>query len=239
MRARRLASVPTTVRLTLTLALAAQLLWQAARPPASARPQALPPAPPLAVLRVASLGEPVALAKLMMLYLQAVDDQPGAHLALRQLDYGRVQDWLARMLELDPRAQYPLLAASEVYAAVADPARVRQMLAFVHARFTEDPQRRWPWLAQAALVARHRLGDAALARQYARALRLADVADMPAWARELEVFMLEDMNELDGARMLIGGLLHDGRISDPHELRFLSTRLDQIAARAAAQRPAP
>jgi hypothetical protein len=94
---------------------------------------------------------------------------------------------------------------------------------------TEDPDHRWPWLAHAALAAKHRLHDLPRARRYAEAIRLhATGAGVPAWARELEIFIAEDMNERDAARALIGGLLRSGQITDPHELQFLADRLDQL-----------
>ena len=224
-------AVPRTVLAALALTLPLQLLWQAGRAPDSARPRDLPPAPSAATLQLAALGEPLALSKALMLYVQSHDDQAGVSIAWRDLDYGRVAEWLQRVLELDPRSQYPLLAASEVYGAVSDPARARLMLDFVYARFAEDPNRRWPWLAHAALVARHRLHDLPLARRYAQAIRLqATGPHVPPWARELEVFVLEDMNELDAARKLIGGLLAGGQITDPHELQFLADRLEQLNA---------
>jgi hypothetical protein len=227
--AKPLKAVPLAVVALLVLALLAQILWQANRPPPRARARDLPPAPSLAALRLAALGEPVALAKATMLYVQSFDEPAGASIAWRDMDYGTVTAWLQRVLELDPRGQYPLLAASEVYGAISDPARARMMLEFVHDRFDEDPERRWPWLAHAALVARHQLHDLPLARRYARAIRLrATGPQVPAWARELELFILEDMNELDGARALIGGLLRDGRITDPHELQFLTERLERL-----------
>ena len=228
-------AVPRPVLLMLALALAGQLLWQAARPAPRAAVRPLPAAPALATLRLASLGEPVVLSKLMMLYLQAEDDQPGVRLGLRQLDYVHLRGWLARLLELDPRAQYPLLAASQVYAAVDDPARVRLMLDFVYTSFQADPQRRWPWLAHAVLAAKHRLRDLPLARRYAQALRQqATGPEVPAWALEMELFILQDMNELDSARALAGAMLHDGGITDPHELQFLSGQLERIATRPRA-----
>jgi hypothetical protein len=229
MDSRPLRRVPRPVLALLALALAAQLGWRAAhRPPAPAA-QPLPPAPALATLQLASLGERAALSRVLMLYVQGWDDQPGVSLAWRTLDYSRLVQWLGRALELDPRSQYPLLAASTLYTAVDDPARVRQMLDFVYTRFGEDPDRRWPWLAQAAIIARHRLHDLPLARRYAQAIRLqATGPQVPPWARELEAFILEDMNELASARALIGGLLHDGSITDPNELRFLSQRLDRL-----------
>ncbi|MBV6323381.1 hypothetical protein [Duganella violaceipulchra] len=234
---RPLSSVPRAVPLLLAAALLLQLLWQGGRPAPRARAQDLPPPPPLVALQLASLGEPAALSRATMLYVQGYDEQAGVSLAWRALDYGRLAAWLQRALELDPRSQYPLLAASEVYGAVSDPARSRLMLEFVYARFAEDPDRRWPWLAHAALVARHRLHDLPLARRYAQAIRLrATGPRVPAWARELEVFMAEDMNELDSARALIGGLLHDGLITDPHELRFLARRLDRLGPPPAPKR---
>jgi hypothetical protein len=224
-------AVPRKVLAALALALLLQVLWQASRPPARARAQDLPPAPSLAALQLAALGEPVALSKALMLYVQGHDEQAGISIAWRDLDYARVASWLQRVLELDPRSQYPLLAASEVYGSVSDPARARLMLDFVYARFGEDPNRRWPWLAHAALVAKHRLHDLPLARRYAEAIRLqATGPQVPPWARELEVFILEDMNELDAARKLVGGLLNSGQITDPHELKFLADRLDQLNA---------
>lgn len=232
-----LRAVPRPVLALLALALALQLAWQAAAGPAPARARDLPPAPSAAALRLAALGEPLALSKLTMLYLQAHDEQAGVRIAWRDLDYANLAAWLGRALELDPRGQYPLLAASEVYGAVGDPARTRVMLEFVHASFAGDPDRRWPWLAHAALVARHRLHDLPLARRYARDIRLrATGAGVPPWARELELFVLEDMNELDSARALIGALLRDGLITDPNELRFLSDRLARLERAADAKR---
>ncbi|MBA5637744.1 hypothetical protein H3H37_11835 [Duganella sp. LX20W] len=229
---RPLRRVPVAVPALLALALAAQIGWQAGHRPPPPQAQPLPPPPALATLQLASLGERAALSRVLMLYVQGWDDQPGVSVPWRSLDYDRLAQWLGRALDLDPRSQYPLLAASTVYTAVDDPQRVRRMLDFVYQRFAEDPDRRWPWLAQAAIIARHRLHDLPLARRYAQAIRLqATGPNVPPWARELEAFVLEDMNELASARALIGGLLQDGRITDPNELRFLAHKLDELKAR--------
>jgi len=219
--------VPRGVALALVAALAAQVLWHGLHPLQPAAATDLPPAPPLAVLRLASLGEDTALARVLLLSLAAYDDQAGAALSLRALDYDRVVTWLERALALDPRAGAPLATASEVYAAVPDAARVRTMLALVERAFDADPARRWPWLTQAALVARHRLHDLPLARRYARAIRLR-APGAPAWARQMEAFVLEEMDEREAARAVIGALLQGGQITDPNELRFLARRLEEL-----------
>ena len=41
----------------------------------------------------------------------------------------------------------------------------------------------------------------------------------------MEIFILEDMNELEAARVMIGGLLESGKVHDPAEVRFLRQRL--------------
>jgi hypothetical protein len=229
---RPLHAVPAWLWALLAASLAAQIAWQGARPAASASATDLPPAPSAEALRLASLGEPEAAARLTMLYLQSFDLGGGNTLRYRQLDYGRLVQWLASILALDPRSQYPLFAAARIYAEVPDPARSRTAMEFVYQAFLRDPNRRWPWLAHAALLAKHRLHDLPLARRYAAAIdRNTTDPSVPLWARQMEIFILEDMNELEAAKIMIGGLLLSGKINDPAELRFLKERLDELEAR--------
>ncbi len=216
----------------LAAALALQLGLHAALPEPQAKAPDLAAPPTASLLRLASLGEPIALAKILMLRLQAFDYQSGSRIPYKELDYARVQAWLARILELDPGGQYPLLAASRLYAEVPDEARQRSMLDFVYRQYLLDPNRRWPWLAHATFLAKYRLKDMALALKYADALQEYTTAkDVPAWAITMGIFIREDLNELDTERIMIGGLIASGRITDPAELRFLDGRLREIEQR--------
>lgn len=229
MRERPLSHVPRSVAMMLALALAGQLAWQSSRPPAPPQARALSEPPPAGVLAAAALGEPVALARVLLLTLLAHDKQPGVALLYRELDYARVESWLTRSLELDPRGQAPLFAASRLYADVAEGERQLRMLEFVHREFLRDPGRRWPWLAYGVVMAKHKVGDIALARRYAQALRLHTAGlDVPDWARQMEVFILADMDELESARVLLGAMLESGQVADANEARFLLTRLDEL-----------
>src|SRR6267143_629527 len=233
-----IAAVPRGILAMLALGLAAQIVLKASAPPPRATAEDLPPAPSIAVLRLASFGDPVALAKALMLYLQAFDYQSGSKVPYRDLDYDRLEAWLARILELDPSGQYPLLAASRLYAEVPVEAKQRSMLEFVYRQYLLDPNRRWPWLAHATAIAKHRLHDLPLALRYARAIQRYAVADnVPLWARQMEIFILEDMNELETARLIIGGYLQGGRVKEPAELRFLDERLKELEARTAGKTP--
>jgi hypothetical protein len=235
MAERPLAHVPRLVFALLALGFAAQVALRATSAPPRAAAADLPPAPSAAALKLASFGDAIALAKVLMLHLQAFDYQSGSHVPYRDLDYGRLQDWLSRILELDPRGQYPLLAASRLYAEVPVEAKQRSMLEFVYREFFVDPDRRWPWLAHATMVAKYKLHDLPLARRYAAAIqRHATAPDVPLWAKQMEIFILEDMNELETTRIMIGGYIQSGRVKDPAELKFLDQRLKELEGRLAA-----
>lgn len=213
----------------LVLALGAQLAFASLRPAAHGRSGGIAPPPPAHAMKMAALGDEVALSRVLMLSVLAADSGPDGGTPLRDLDYRALRAWLEQVADLDPRSAQPLLAASQVYAAVNDRARVEVMLDFVHARFLRDPDRHWPWLAHAAVTARHRLQEPERALSYARELRIrTSPGVLPLWAQELEAWFTADMNELDTARALIGGLIESGRVTDPRELRLLERRLQEL-----------
>jgi hypothetical protein len=229
MRERPLVYVPRWVAAGLAFALALQVGVALLQPRPSARAEDLGPAPGIDTLRLAAVGEPIALASLLMLYLQAFDYQAGSRVPYRDLDYDRLIPWLARILELDPAGQYPLMSASRLYADIPDAAKQRKMLDFVYREYLRDPNRRWPWLAHATLVAKHQLKDLPLARKYAVALQQNTTApDAPIWVRQMEPFILEDMNELEAAKIMIGGLLASGQVKDRRDFELLDRRLKQL-----------
>ncbi len=226
-RERTVGRVPRPVLVLLAIALAAQIGWQTLQPGPSARADALGAPGTPATLRAVALGEPITLAQLMTLYLQAFDNQPGVSIPFRDLDYTRVAAWLSAILELDPVGQYPLLMASQLYGQVPDPARQRQMCDFVYEQFARDPDRRWRWLAQCAIMIKHRLGDTRLALSYAEAIT-RQARGASNWARQMRIFILEDLGEREAAAILLGGLLASGEVTDPKEIRFLTQRLEAL-----------
>jgi hypothetical protein len=211
----------------LAVTLCLQVGWQASQERPVARADALQAVPAPSMLRALSLGEPITLAQLMTLYLQAYDNQPGISIPFMQLDYARVIEWLDAILELDPAGQYPLLMASQLYGLVPDEARVRQMCDFVRRQFGRDPDRRWRWLAHCAIIVKHRLKDSGLALSYAEAIT-RDARHASGWARQMRIFMLEDMGEREAATVLLGGLLASGEVTDPQEVHFLTEQLKKL-----------
>ncbi|MDP2241541.1 MAG: hypothetical protein Q8K18_15440 [Burkholderiales bacterium] len=224
---RAISQVPRPALILLAAALALQIGWQALQPKPVARAETLAAPAPLPVLNAVSLGEPIALAQWLTLYLQAFDNQPGISIPFMDLDYPRVIRWLDTILGLDPLTEYPLMIAAQLYAQVPVEAKQRLMFDFVHRKFLEDPDRRWRWLAQCAILAKHRLNDRALALQYAEDItRHARAAS--GWARQMRIFILEDMGEVESATVLLGGLLAGGEVTDPREIHFLTQRLEEL-----------
>lgn len=226
-------AVPRPVLVLLLTAAVAQAGWHALAPPPVARAEALPSPPPAPLLAALVPGESRTVAALAVLWLQFHDTQPGYSVPFRELDYGRVRAWLETILALAPDSEYPLLLATHIYGQVNDPQRQRVMLDFVRDAFVERPLQRWRWLAHATIIAQHRLGELELALEYARLLATHTApGEIPFWARDLQIIVLENLGELEAARILVGGLLASGEIDDPHELQFLENRLKMLEDRA-------
>lgn len=219
--------VPRACLWVLGAGLALQLLWHTWLPDPQAQARALPAPPPDGYLRLLGFGEPAVLSRLVSLWLQAFDNQPGISIPFVALDYERVVAWLGVSLRLDPGNSYPLLAATHLYAGVPEAAKARRMLAFIEGEFQRDPHRHWRWMANATLIAKHRLNDLPLALSLARQITNTP-AQVPGWARQMQIFVLEDMGELEAAEMLIGGMLASGAVTSRHEQIFLDQRLAQL-----------
>lgn len=229
--------IPRWIILLLAFALTSHLALRTLQAPPQAHAEALPePARTSLALRALSFGDSRPVAHGLMLWLQAFDSQPGIGIPFKRLNYQHLQTWLSHIIDLDPASSYPLLMASRLYADIPDEARQRLMLEFVHQKFLDDPDHRWRWLAHSVILAKHRLKDLALAKRYAHSLRLhAKHPDIPSWVGQMEIFILEDLNELESARILLGGLLQSNSIKEEHEARFLLERLQAIEAQLNAR----
>ena len=223
---RPVSDVPKSVKWLLVLSFVLQLIWHGFQQPVVAKAKDL--APPLSTRSyvMSSLGEPVAAAKYLNLWLQAFDNQPGASLSFHQLDYPRLTQWLDTILELDPDGHYPMLVASRVYGSVKNPEKQRIMTDYVFSKFIEEPNKYWRWLAHAVITAKHELKDLDLALKYADALaEKATGENVPYWAKDMKIIVLEDMGQLEAAKILVGALIDSGEITDPYELNFLTHKI--------------
>ena len=232
---RSIKSVPLIIILLLVISLSAQVFLHRQLPSPYQNVESLTFPPSSDLLRMFSLGDTVASARIIMLWLQAFDNQNGQFLSYKELNYKALRKWLEAILQLDSHTEYPLLAASHLYLSVTVPEKKREMLDFIYEQFLIAPSNRWQWLSHAAVVAKHQLKDLPLALKYAEAITKHADPSMPYWAREMQIFILEDMGELDRARLVIGGLLASGQVTDTNEIKFLNKKLEELEKKFALE----
>ena len=173
-----------------------------------------------------AMGSEQLLGHLLALRLQLHDSQVGQHFSYNLIDYPVLLDWLDRITMVSHGTEYPMLLASRVYTTTRDQQRLRLILGFIQRRFEDDPQLHWRRLAEASVIAKHRLGDLELALEMAT--QIADQpasVKMPNWARDFKFLLLAEMNELESAIAIIQALLQSNAVHDPDEKRFLEVKL--------------
>lgn len=222
-------SVPNILLIMLLSSLLLQVVWHRYATSTQINREYLSVAPASEKLQLMAMGDSEVLSKGLMFWLQSFDNQPGISLPLQELNYARVMDWLEKISKLDEYSQYPLFSAAYIYAVIKDEGKQRQVFSFIEKRFIQHPNRYWRWLAHASIKARHSLHDNDLALHFAQLLRKhATGSNVPKWAQQMEIGILEAKGEYQSAKLLIGGLLAEGRITDPRELHFLNERLKQL-----------
>jgi len=178
------------------------------------------------IYRGLAMGSQQLMGYLLALRLQLHDNQVGRHFSYSLIDYRILIEWLDRITELSQGTEYPMLLASRIYSSTGDPERLRRIIAFIERRFDDDPQKHWRRLAEACLLAKHKLGDLELALSLAEKLALQPPSvEMPRWARDFRFLLLAELNELEAAIAIIRAMLDTDSIQDPDELLFLREKL--------------
>lgn len=183
----------------------------------------------VATYRGIAMGSEQLLGYLLALKLQLHDNQAGRHFRYSLIDYGILIEWLDHITEISQGTEYPMLLAARVYSSTGDNNRLRQILGFIERHFDDDPQKHWRRLAEACLLAKHKLGDLELALRFAERLaRQPASVKMPPWARDFHFLLLADLNELEAAIAIIQAMLETDAIDDPDEQRFLREKLSEF-----------
>jgi hypothetical protein len=178
------------------------------------------------IYRGLSMGSEQLLSYLLAMRLQLHDNQAGKHIRYSQIDYELLVRWLDQIYRLNPASEYPIMLASRVYSQTRDKARLRIILDYINRTFMLDPQLHWRHLAEATVVAKHQLGDLSLALEMAEKLaNQPPSVVMPAWARDIHLILLGDLNEYETAIAIIGELLNSDAVNDPDEKLFLQEKL--------------
>lgn len=176
-----------------------------------------------------SMGSDRLLSYLLMLKLQLHDNQKGSHINYRHVNYEVLSRWLLRLNKMNPFSGYPAFLASRVYSQVKDEGKIREMINVIELLFRVDPELHWRRMTEACLLAKHQLKDLPRALELAQQIAiLPEKIQIPFWARDMRLVLLDELNQHESAQLLISSMLQDGKIKDADELRFLQQRLLKI-----------
>lgn len=214
--------------LSLIIVFISILMWRDSTQFQSPDVDKLPEPPSVQSLAFLKASDSSFVYRLMLFWLQQFDVQSGQYVSYRHLDYQRVIAWLRLLDQMEPESQYPMLLATRIYTKVADKERLRMMLDYIYQGFKSDPVKNWRWLAEATVLARHRLNDQDLALIYATALAEETNKEIPHWARDMRLIILEDKGEIEQVKLLVGGLMASKTITDTNEIRFLELLLHRL-----------
>jgi len=185
-------------------------------------------APPFdaSIYRSIAMGSEQLLGYLLAVRLQLHDSQAGQHFVYSQIDYHVLIDWLEQITLVSPGTEYPMLLSSRIYTTTRDHQRLRLILDFIQRRFDDNPQLHWRRLAEASVIAKHRLADLELALKLAEKIAQQPThLKIPPWARDIQFLLLADLNELESAIAIVQSLLQTSAVHDPDERRFLESKL--------------
>ncbi len=179
--------------------------------------------------RAVSFGSEQLLSYLLLIRVQLHDNQKGQHVSYSHLDYETLSNWLMTLYNMNPASDYPAFLASRVYSNVQDEKKIRKMVNLIEALFNKNPQQHWRRMTEACLLLKHQLHDLPAALKIAEQIaNLPATIKMPFWARDMRLILLDELNRLESAQILISSMLQSGEIKDNDELRFLRDRLLKI-----------
>ena len=176
-----------------------------------------------------SQGSEKLWSYLLLLKVQLHDNQRGRHENYQHLDYKILSEWLLTLGELNKSSDYAAFLASRVYSQIKDKEKIRMMIDVIDKMFELQPEIHWKRMTEACLLAKHELRDLPLALNLAdKVARLPGTIKIPYWARDMKIILLDELDQLQSAQILISSMLESGSIRDGDEVRFLKHRLLKI-----------
>lgn len=182
---------------------------------------AVPPVPGLLALRAQGLGDEQFAYRIRSLQMQHLGNLGGRLVPYKDMDYARLEHWFRTLDRLDGRAEVVPVAAALLYSNTQRAEDASHLVDYLADRARAAPARDWRWMAHAVYLARYRLKDNRLARRLASELRRFEGEAIPAWARQLEIFVLRDIGQRGAARALVRRMLDQGEALPAAERRWL------------------
>ncbi|MGQ0527194.1 MAG: hypothetical protein ACT4OY_04080 [Alphaproteobacteria bacterium] len=170
----------------------------------------VPPVPGEHTANFAGLGDSELAYRSMGIMLQNLGNTAGRTVPLLHYDYARLVQWFFLTRKLSPHSDFVPYLASFYFAAVQDKDKARALVDYLRAAGTSAEPNSWRWLAQAVYIARFQVKDFDLAYRLADKLAHHPDPNLPLWAKQMPVFILNERGDKEAAYILLVSIMKDG-----------------------------
>ncbi|MCB1531503.1 MAG: hypothetical protein KDJ35_01405 [Alphaproteobacteria bacterium] len=209
------------LELCFTAALALNVLvWFYARD-ISARWLNVPPVPSSVSASGAALGDQQFAYRSIGIMLQNLGDTGGRSTPLKNYDYKRLSGWFNLMDTLDPQARFAPFLAAFYFGVVEAPEKLPPLVDYLAMVGQRSGVENWRWLAHAIFIVRWQMHDLDKALALSYKLAALNEPDLPLWARQMPVFVLNAKGDKAEAKsMMLQILQTSADTMNPNELNF-------------------
>ncbi len=182
------------------------------------------PKPPSELNITSSFFGDAALAyRVWALALQNFGNSGGDYMALKDYDYKYVGEWLDRLDELDSHSNFvPFLAAYYFGATQLPKEQLPHIIAYLEKVGVRPEGEKWRFLAHAVFLARHRMNDMPEALRLAQKLASIYRPGMPAWTKQTQVLIANEIGDKEAAYILMKSILAtETKYMQPPEINFM------------------
>lgn len=184
----------------------------------------VPPVPSVSGAEAMTLGDKEFSFRFLAIALQNFGDMGINKTPLKDYNYKELGRWFFLLNSLDPISDHIPMLAAHYFGGSSVPEHAAEVVKYLGEVGQIPILEKWRWLAHAAYLAQHKMGDIDLALKYAyRLQKMNDEYDlrMPQWARQMPVFILNNRGEKEASRKLMENFLVSEQNIDPAEINFM------------------
>lgn len=164
----------------------------------------VPPVPSSLGAALAGLGDSQFAYRALGVMIQNLGDTGGRSTRFDDYDYKALAGWFDVMDGLDAKSDFIPFLAAYYFGAVEAPDKAAFIADYLARQGALPGDQKWRWLARASFIARFGEKNPDKALEYAKQLAaLHPKTELPFWARQMPVFILEDRGQKEAALAMI------------------------------------
>lgn len=180
----------------------------------------VPEVPSNNTIKALSFGDEQFYFRLLGFKMQNAGDTFGRATPLKNYDFNKLSMWFYKLDELDSTSNLIPSLASYFYSNTQRVSDNTYIVKYLVDHAARDPEKKWWWLSQAALIANYKLKDKEKALEIAEKLAKTP-GNLPIWARQMPAFILADMGEKEQAYIILKDVFDNYKNLPDNEINFM------------------